>query len=425
MCDWTLGQDNQLELARFQCIELTGNRVILSGSGTRTMERYRGIAGSIILLLSGLVCAFSVKAQSGQPNGGGAQAAEQASTGQTSSAVAMTDDQSAAQRAAGLTTGSISGGIVDSSGATVAAAKVRLARENQAQDLEVTSGEDGHFAFTNIAPGSFELTITAAGFASQTIHGTLQPGENYVAPTIALALATVATEVRVVPDIEEIAEAEIKAEEKQRALGFIPNFYVTYIPDAAPLSPRQKFELAWKSLTDPVTFAITAGVAGIEQVDNQFGQYGQGADGYGKRFGAAYADSVTATMIGGAILPSLLKQDPRYFYKGTGSTRSRIAYALKMAVMCKGDNGRWQVNYSYLMGTLAAGGISNAYYPSKDRGAGLTFENAAISVGAAAAANLLQEFVIKKLTSNVPGKASNKLQGMIEKLSGTSVHDGD
>jgi len=336
----------------------------------------------------------------------------------------MSDDQGAAQRLAGQPAGSISGGIVDSSGGVVAAATVRLARENHTQDREVASGEDGHFTFANIVPGPFELTVTSAGFATETIHGTLHPGESYVVPPIALALATVATEVRVVPNIEEIAEAEIKAEEKQRALGFIPNFYVTYIPDAAPLSPRQKFQLAWKTLVDPVTFAITAGVAGIEQADNQFGQYGQGAEGYGKRFGAAYADSVAATMIGDALLPSLLKQDPRYFYKGTGTTRSRIVYALKMAVMCKGDNGHQQVNYSYLMGTLAAGGISNAYYPSKDRGAGLTFENAAISVGATAAANLLQEFVIKKLTSNVPGKASSKLQGMIEKLSGTPGRDG-
>jgi Carboxypeptidase regulatory-like domain len=390
------------------------------------MDRYRSIASALILILGVSFCTFSVKAQSGQPSGAGAQSAAQASAGQeptgqattgqgsakqsqarqTSSSAVMSDDPAAAQRATDQQSGSISGGIVDSSGGVVAAAKVRLALENHAQDREVTSGEDGHFAFANIAPGAFELTVTSAGFASQTIHGTLHPGENYVAPPIALAVASVETEVRVVPSIEEIAEAEIKAEEKQRALGFIPNYYVTYIPDAAPLSPRQKFQLAWKTLIDPVTIAITAGVAGIEQEDNQFGQYGQGAEGYGKRFGAAYADSVTATIIGGALLPSLLKQDPRYFYKGTGSTKSRIGYALKMAVMCKGDNGRWQVNYSYLLGTLAAGGISNAYYPSRDRGAGLTFENAAISVGATAAANLLQEFVIKKLTSNVPGKAS-------------------
>jgi Carboxypeptidase regulatory-like domain len=369
------------------------------------MGRHRGNAGWLIL--SVVFCASSGKAQG------------------PSSGQAMTGTQTAGQQMASQLAGSISGGIVDSTGGAVAAAKVRLARENHAQDREVTSGEDGHFAFANIAPGPFELTVTSAGFASQTIHGTLNPGESYVVPPIALAVASVETEVRVVPSIEEIAEEELKSEEKQRALGFIPNYYVTYIPDAAPLSPRQKFQLAWKTLVDPVTIALIAGVAGIEQEDDQFGQYGQGAQGYGKRFGAAYADSVTATMIGGALLPSLLKQDPRYFYKGTGTTRSRIAYALKMAVMCKGDNGRWQVNYSYLMGTLAAGGISNAYYPSNDRGAGLTFENAAISIGATAAANLLQEFVIKKLTTNVPGKASNKVQGMIGKLSGARARDGD
>ena len=96
-----------------------------------------------------------------------------------------------------------------------------------------------------------------------------------------------------------------------------------------------------------------------------------------KRYGAGYADIVTGTFIGSAILPSLLKQDPRYFYKGTGSTRSRILYAIANSVICKGDNGRWQANYSSILGSLAAGGISNLYYPAQDRnGAGLTFENA-------------------------------------------------
>jgi hypothetical protein len=72
-------------------------------------------------------------------------------------------------------------------------------------------------------------------------------------------------------------------------------------------------------------------------------------------------------MIGSAILPALLKQDPRYFYKGTGTTRSRILYAIANSVMCKGDNGHWQVNYSGILGGAAAGGISNLYYPASDR----------------------------------------------------------
>ena len=220
-----------------------------------------------------------------------------------------------------------------------------------------------------------------------------------------LALTTEITEVRVEFSPTELAQEQIKDEEKQRVLGFIPNFYVTYIPNAAPLNTRQKFELAWKSTLDPVTLGLTGAIAAIQQANNQFDEYGQGAQGYAKRYGASYADLVTSTFIGGAILPSLLKQDPRYFYKGTGSRRSRVLYAIANSVICKGDNGHWQANYSAIIGGLASGGISNLYYPASDRGAGLVFENAAIGIAGTAAANLLQEFVIRKLTSHVPNNA--------------------
>jgi hypothetical protein len=138
---------------------------------------------------------------------------------------------------------------------------------------------------------------------------------------------------------------------------------------------------------------------------------------------------VTSTLIGSAILPSLLKQDPRYFYRGTGSKRSRLLYAIANSVICKGDNGHWQANYSAILGGLAAGGISNLYYPAKDReGAELTFENALIGIGATAAANVLQEFVIRKFTSNAPksdlGNAS-KPSGPIAKVFRPFVHQGD
>jgi hypothetical protein len=152
-----------------------------------------------------------------------------------------------------------------------------------------------------------------------------------------------------------------------------------------------------------VTFVLTGAIAGVEQADNSFKGYGQGAQGYAKRYGATYADTVTGTFIGSAILPSILKQDPRYFYKGTGSTQSRILYAIANAFICKGDNKRWQPNYSSIAGSLAAGGISNLYYPASDRnGAALTFENTLIGIGATAATNILQEFLIRKLTPNVP-----------------------
>jgi hypothetical protein len=269
-------------------------------------------------------------------------------------------------------------------------------------DQETLSGDDGQFSFANVAPGSFRLTITSEGFATQAFDGNLHSGESYVVPQIRLTIATEVTEIRVVPSQFEIAEEQIKEQEKQRPLGFIPNFYVSYVANAAPLTPKQKFELAGKTLWDPVTFGLTAAIAGLQQANNELGGYGQGAQGYAKRYAASYADAVTGTLIGSAILPSLLKQDPRYFYKGTGSKRSRVLYALANSVICKGDNGHWQANYSGIFGSLAAGGISNLYYPAHDRGAELTFENALIGIGATAATNILQEFVIRKLTPNIP-----------------------
>jgi len=299
--------------------------------------------------------------------------------------------------------GSIRGTVVDERGTAVAGALVKITREAQLPSQEVQTSEDGQFSFENIAPAPFQLSITAPGFATQSFSGQLRSGEIDLIPQIALALATNVTEVRVEFSQIELAQEQLKDQEKQRVLGFIPNFYVSYVPDAAPLTSKQKFQLAWKSTIDPVTFGITGAVAGIEQAQNHFAGYGQGAQGYAKRYGASYADLVTNTFIGGAILPSLLKQDPRYFYKGTGSKRSRALYAIANSVICKGDNGHWQANYSGILGSLAAGGISNLYYPASDRnGAALTFENTAIGIGTTAAANLLQEFLLRKLTPNVP-----------------------
>jgi len=298
--------------------------------------------------------------------------------------------------------GTISGSVVDRTGAVIAGARVKLSREDLALDQEVISDSDGQFSFAGIAPGPFQLTVTSPGFTMQTSSGTLRSGEDCIVPPVEMTVAQSISEVKVSLTPIEEAEAEIKDEEKQRVLGVIPNFYVTYNPAAAPLRPRQKFELAWKLTVDPVNFGVTAAVAGIQQAANSFSGYGQGAQGYGKRLGAAYADSVTSTFIGGAILPSLLKQDPRYFYKGTGSRHRRFFYALANSVICKGDNGHWQANYSAVLGSLAAGSISNLYYPESDRDATVTFENTLIAIGSTAASNILQEFVIRKLTRNAP-----------------------
>lgn len=279
---------------------------------------------------------------------------------------------------------------------------MKLTGQDSSQRQEVQSDHDGQFLFSDITPGPFQLTIASARFSTETFSGVLLAGEIHVVPPITLPVAA-NIEVQVGVSPSEVAEEQIKVQEKQRVLGFIPNFYVSYVPNPVPLTPKQKFKLAMKTTIDPVTLLLTGAFAGVEQAQNHFRGYGQGAEGYAKRFGAGYADTVTSTFIGGAILPSLLKQDPRYFYKGVGSARSRTLYAIAMAVICKGDNGRWQANYSSIIGNLAAGGISNLYYPEENRNdAALTFENAGIGIGATAIANVFQEFVVRKFTRNAP-----------------------
>ena len=297
---------------------------------------------------------------------------------------------------------SIAGTVVDPKGTPVVGAQVKLTGGNQSVSRETLTGEDGQFSMQNVDAGPFELTINAAGFASQTTSGTVRPGETFVVPQITLRLATEVTEVQVVLSPIEIAEEQMREQERQRILGVIPNFYVTYIPDAVPLTSKQKFRLALRASVDPVTFGITAAVAGVEQATDEFNGFGQGAQGYVKRYGAAYADTVISTFIGGAILPSLLKQDPRYFYKGTGTKRQRALYAMANSVICKGDNGHWQPNYSAIGGGFASGAISTLYYPAEHNEGELVVENTLIGIGANAAVNLLQEFLLRKLTPNLP-----------------------
>jgi hypothetical protein len=299
--------------------------------------------------------------------------------------------------------GTITGSVVGQDGIAVAGANVKLSQEGQPVSREVTSSEEGQFTFTNVTPGSFQLVITSEGFAAHTSTGELHSGENFTVPQVSMVLATNVTEIRVEVSAIESAQEQLKDEEKQRVLGIIPNFYVTYVPNAAPFTPKQKYNLAWRLNIDPVSFLLAGQAAGIQQARNEFSGFGQGAQGYAKRFGAAYATFTVSNFLGSAVFPSLFKQDPRYFYKGTGTTKSRILYALANAVICNGDSGHWQVNYSGIMGSLASGGISNLFYPASDRnGLTLTFENTAMSIGSTAVFNLMQEFVLRKLTSEVP-----------------------
>src|ERR1700720_998793 len=166
--------------------------------------------------------------------------------------------------------GSISGKVVDQSGANIAGAVVKLTREGQSSGLEVTSNEDGLFAFSNVAPGPFQLTISSPGLASHEFSGTLQSAEAYVTPLIMLVIPTQVTEVHVGLPPEELAEVQIKEQEKQRVFGVIPNFYVSYDASPAPLTAKHKFELAWKSASDPVTLIGVGVLAGIGQAGDRW-----------------------------------------------------------------------------------------------------------------------------------------------------------
>ena len=178
--------------------------------------------------------------------------------------------------------------------------------------------------------------------------------------------------------IRDQAQRELEAEEQQRIGGVVPNFNVVLNGQAVPLTARQKYALAFHSITDPFPFASAALLAGYSEAEDSHKGFGHGPSGYFKRFGASYADNANGTLIGNAVLPALLHQDPRYFRRGTGTIPSRILYSALTTVICHGDNGRNQFNVSNVLGNFISGGISNAYYPADERGAVLTIENASV-----------------------------------------------
>lgn len=300
------------------------------------------------------------------------------------------------------TSGSIHGFVVSPDGTVYEGVRIELA-SGTVLPKTTTTDSNGRFEFKSVTAGTFRLTASTAGFGTEVVSGALHAGESLQLQPVVLLMNTAANEVTVTASRTEIAEEQVHEEEQQRVLGFLPNFYVVYAPDAQPLTSKQKFKLAWRSSIDPITVLASGVFAGVEQANNSYSGYSQGAQGYFKRFGANYADSFISTMVGGAILPSLLKQDPRYFYKGTGTVRSRALYAIANAVICKGDNGHWQMNYSGIAGSLASGGISNLYYPAANRdGLGLTVSDTLIGIGGSAVQNLLQEFIVRKFTPHLP-----------------------
>lgn len=190
----------------------------------------------------------------------------------------------------------------------------------------------------------------------------------------------------------EDEEAIQKKEQSQRMLGVVPMFGVTNRLKAPPLTPRQKFHLMAKGYLDPFIYFAVGAQAGISQATNDFEGYGQGATGYAKRYGAAFADSATSNFFSNYAYPVLFKQDPRYFRLGEGLKKKRLWWAVNREFVARKDSGDWTFNWSNVLGGLTTGGISNAYYPPEDRGFGLTMSRTAISFGYGAGGNLVLEF---------------------------------
>jgi hypothetical protein len=322
----------------------------------------------------------------------------------SASAPPPTSSQSAAERLQETTgTASISSTVSDDNGDVLQGAQVTLTDSLGTVKGTVESDSNGHFVFTNLHPGSYTLKVTGNGMSTFTSSPiSLLTGQALSFPQVTLAVSGGVTSVTVSGNKEELANEQVRIAVQQRIGGVIPNFYSSYDWNAPPMQSKQKFQLSARSIVDPVSFLVIAGIAGMEQHQNVFPGYGGGIEGYGKRYGAALANHVSATLLCKAVYPSIFHQDPRYFYKGKGGVRSRAFYAMSAAVIAKGDDGRWKPNYSNVLGNFSAAAISNLYYPSSDQGVSLVVFNGLVNTGADAASNLLREFVLKKLTTHVP-----------------------
>ena len=302
----------------------------------------------------------------------------------------------------------ISGTVTDVNGDLVPAATVILEGPQSEDHREIIASDNAAFAFDKLAPGApYRVTVRAKGFVDWTSSPiVLAPGQFDFLTDVRIKLEGEESSVTVHASNEELATEQVRLEEQQRVLGIVPNFYVVYdSKNAVPLTTKLKFKLALRVSVDPVTIAGVAAMAGINQAANR-PDFQQGAKGYGQRFGTEAAQGASGILIGGAILPSLLHQDPRYFYQGTGTTNSRLRHAMFSPFICRGDNGRLQPNYSSLGGDLASSALLNTYYPQSNRGVGLVFGTFAIGTAERMLSGIAQEFILPRFTPHVAKSTS-------------------
>jgi hypothetical protein len=300
----------------------------------------------------------------------------------------------------------LNGTVTDASGDLIPGATVVLEGPDASSHRTQVANDSAFFQFAGLKPGGpYRITVTANGFQNwSSAPITLAAGQFFGVTDVKLKFDAGVSSVTVYSSTEQMAAQQVRLEEQQRVLGVIPNFYVVYdSKNAVPLTTKLKFQMAYKAASDPVSIVGAAALAGMNQA-GETPNYREGAIGYGERFGQAYADGVTDIMFGGAILPTLLHQDPRYFYQGTGSTKSRVKHAISAPFICRGDSGKREINFSSLGGDLISGAIANAYYPESNRGASLVFTGFALSTGERMVSTVVQEFILKKLTPGAKGQ---------------------
>jgi hypothetical protein len=295
--------------------------------------------------------------------------------------------------------GTITGTVLDATGAIVPKATIVLQGPVPNDRRAMVASDTGSFKFEGIQPGtSYRIFVSAPGLKNWTSKEiVLRPAQFLIVTGINLPVAPVQVSVNAVTQ-EQAAAEQVKVAESQRLVGFIPNFYVSYERNPVPLTSKLKFNLALRALVDPVTFAGFGLNAALYQAGN-YPSYDQDAKGFAQRLGATFAGGYTNVLVGDAVLPSLLHQDPRYFYQGTGTTKSRLWHALSSSFVTRGDDGSNQINFSNFGGDLASGAIANAYYPERDRGPGLVVRSALIGAGGRAINAVAQEFLFHKFTS--------------------------
>jgi len=184
----------------------------------------------------------------------------------------------------------------------------------------------------------------------------------------------------------------------------LPNFLTVQAKQLPPMSTGQKFKVVARSSFDPVEYPWYATLAGISQAENSEREYGQGAAGYGKRFGTAFADGTIENFVTGAILPSLLREDPRFYQLPTGTFLHRTGYAISRIFVTRTDSGHEQFNISEIVGAGLSAGISTySYHPRDER----NFSNAASVWGSLVGYDTIT-IVVKEFWPDIHRKLSHK-----------------